>query len=51
MTVLNESGLEATAANRITTLIGVDFVAAAASVIHMIYDSSDSRWIIISNYP
>jgi hypothetical protein len=46
MTFANESGLEATAANRIRTLVGADVSSAGACVARFIYSSAVSRWIM-----
>lgn len=44
MTIANESATETTAANRITTLSGGDFVTTGDGSVMLIYDTVNSRW-------
>jgi len=48
MTIANESGLEATSANRITCLTGSDKTLTGNSAATLIYNSSTSRWVCLS---
>jgi hypothetical protein len=48
MTIANDSGVEPVAANRIYTRTGSDVVTTGQGVVTLIYDSEDSRWILVS---
>lgn len=48
MTIANDSGVEPTAANRIYTRTGSDVATTGQGVVTLIYDSEDSRWILVS---
>ena len=49
MTIANDSGVEPTAANRIYTNTGADLTATTGNgMVRLIYDSEDSRWIVVS---
>lgn len=48
MTIGNEDGAEATAANRILTLSGADYTTTTVGAVTLIYDAAASRWILIS---
>jgi hypothetical protein len=45
MDLANESGVESTAANRITCLTGADKKVTGNSAVMIIYDDATSRWI------
>lgn len=45
MTIANQSGVDATPANRIITMTGADITTTAAGFTELIYDSNQSRWI------
>jgi hypothetical protein len=51
MTISHDSGVEPTAANRIYTATGADVVTTANGAARLIYDSEDSRWLLISSEP
>lgn len=46
MTIANDSGVEPTAANRIYT--GGVVATTGNGAVHLIYDSEDSRWVVLS---
>lgn len=46
MTIANQSGVDATAANRIITMTGSDVSSTGNCSATLIYDSEDSRWIL-----
>lgn len=48
MTISHDSGVEPTAANRIYTPTGADVATTGAGSARLIYDSEDSRWVLIS---
>ena len=48
MTIANESGVEGTAANRLVTMTGADVVTTGDSAMTIIYDSTQSRWIVVN---
>jgi hypothetical protein len=48
MTISHDSGVDPTAANRIYTPTGADVVTTANGSARLIYDSEDSRWLLIS---
>ena len=48
MTIANDSGVDATAANRIYTLTGSDYTTTTLGAVTLIYDSGASRWILVS---
>jgi len=48
MTIANDSGVDPTPANRIYTLTGSDAATTADGAATLIYDSTDSRWHLIS---
>jgi uncharacterized lipoprotein YmbA len=48
MTIANDSGTDPVAANRIYTRTGADVTTAGQGVVTLIYDSEDSRWIVVS---
>lgn len=48
MTIANDSGVEPTAANRIYTRTGGDIATTGQGVVTLIYDSEDSRWVVVS---
>jgi hypothetical protein len=48
MTIANDSGVEPTAANRIYTRTGSDVTTTGQGVVTLIYDSEDSRWVLVS---
>lgn len=47
MTIANESGVDATAANRIVTMTGADVTSTGVCAAHLIYDSGQSRWLLL----
>jgi hypothetical protein len=49
MSVLNDSGVDPTAGNRIYTNTGTDVSFSGASTIVIIYDSTLSRWVLVSS--
>ena len=49
MTLANESGLDATATNRITTQTGSDVTCSGSSSVVLIYDSASSRWVQVTD--
>lgn len=51
MTISHDSGVEPTAANRIYTATGADVVTTANGSARLIYDSEDSRWLLIGSQP
>jgi hypothetical protein len=51
VTIANESGVDPTAANRIRTMAGTDYVSGTNAVIQLFYDGTRSRWIMISANP
>lgn len=51
MTILNDSGVEPTAANRIYTNTGATITITANGFAHLIYDSEDSRWVVMNYQP
>lgn len=51
MTIAHESGSEATAANRITTMTGADVATSGNGVATLVYDTSTSRWVLINHQP
>ena len=51
MTIPNDSGLEATAANRIYTNTGGTLTITANGFVQLIYDSEDSRWVVMNYQP
>lgn len=48
MTIANDSGVDPTAANRIYTQTGSDVATTGNGTATLIYDSEDSRWILVS---
>lgn len=48
MTIGHDSGLEATAANRIYTMTGADKATTGNGAVMLIYNSNSSRWILIN---
>lgn len=46
MTISNDSGTEATAANRIYTLTGADVATTGTGAVTLIYDTTAQRWIV-----
>jgi hypothetical protein len=48
MTIANDSGVEPTAANRIYTRTGSDVTTTGQGVVTLIYDTEDSRWVLVS---
>jgi hypothetical protein len=44
MTILQDSGLDATEANRIYTTTGADIATTGDGIVDVWYDSEDSRW-------
>ena len=51
MTIANESGVDATAANRILTDTGGDITSTGEGSVTLIYDSDASRWIVTAWNP
>lgn len=51
MTLANESGLEATSGQRITTGTGADVVVSGNGGAILVYDGSASRWLLMSYEP
>lgn len=51
MTLVNESGVDPVAANRIDTLIGTDITTGSRSVVQLFYDGNRSRWIVMTFHP
>lgn len=49
MTISHDSGTEATASNRIYTMTGSDVATTGNGSVILIYDSSASRWILITS--
>jgi hypothetical protein len=48
MTIAHDSGVDPTPANRIYTMTGADRATTANGTAELVYDSEDSRWILIS---
>jgi hypothetical protein len=48
MSILNDSGVDPTAANRIYTNTGADLTFSGASTVTLIYDSTLSRWVVVA---
>lgn len=51
MTIPNDSGVEPTAANRIYTNTGATITITGNGFVHLIYDSEDSRWVVMNYQP
>lgn len=51
MTIANDSGVDATAANRIYTLTGGDIATTGDGAVTLIYDTADSRWNVLNYQP
>jgi hypothetical protein len=51
MTIANDSGVEPVAANRIYTGTGGDIATTGIGFVHLIYDSEDSRWVVMNYQP
>lgn len=51
MTISHDSGVEPTAANRIYTPTGADVATTGNGSARLIYDSEDSRWVLVSYQP
>ena len=47
MTIAHESGTEATAAARITTMTGADVTSTGACAATFYYDGTAARWILV----
>ena len=48
MTIADESGVEAVAANRLVTMTGADIVTSGDAAFTIVYDSGQSRWIVVN---
>ncbi len=48
LTILNNSGLDATPGNRILTLTGRDLVSAGPCAVELIYNATTARWIVLN---
>jgi len=48
MTIANDSGVDATPANRIYTRTGTDVTTGTGGCVTLVYDSESSRWILVT---
>lgn len=51
MTIAHESGVEATATNRVVTMTGADVTGTGNSSAILFYDTDATRWVLISTSP
>jgi hypothetical protein len=51
LSILHQSGVDATPANRIVTMTGADVATTGAGTVQLMYDSGASRWLLISSAP